>query len=252
MPFCEGCNGLLALVVDVKPSWRLWNEVDEQDDEAREDKLKPDGQEPRGVVVDVQAAPNGTASKDRSGEPEGVAVSGNDTTVCGVRGLDDVDWTRGRDDRNTETEQETPTHELMNTGVGDGSTGDDGAHDDQKGANEHTHPSSPGVDCRSHEGKSADTTNLVHGRDQTSPDTVVLSMKEGQEVCLVRSETTEQRTIKPVHRLTEASEEQAAKESESGWVPEAGRFFDHSLVVGLATSNGLDFGHIFLGQLSVV
>jgi hypothetical protein len=41
VPFGQRCNRLVALVVDVKPTWALRNEPGEEEDKAREEYLRP-------------------------------------------------------------------------------------------------------------------------------------------------------------------------------------------------------------------
>jgi hypothetical protein len=102
-----------------------------------------------------------------------------------MRSLNNVDGARAGDERHTEAEEEASTHELRNAGVADCSSGDDGAHDDQEGSNDHTTFTAPSIHTRPDEGKRDDTTNLVHRRDNTSPGTVVRAVEVLQEIFFI-------------------------------------------------------------------
>lgn len=115
MPICEQSDGLATFVVDVQPSWRFRNDECEDADESREEDLEPGRQLPRGVAGEIETTTNCTTGKDRTGEPEGIAVSGKDTAPRRVCCFDDVDGTGGRYDADSETKQEATAHELVST-----------------------------------------------------------------------------------------------------------------------------------------
>jgi hypothetical protein len=84
-----------------------------------------------------------------------------------VRDLDNVGRTSSGGDRDTETEEETASHELVNAGGLDAGDLDDDADNDDKGANSHTSPTTPGIDTGADTRDSNDRANLVHGGNNT-------------------------------------------------------------------------------------
>lgn len=133
-------------------------------------------------------------------EKEFQSFIGSFLTVSGVRSLHDVNGTSSRDNRDAKTEQEATALKLVDVGVHGGSTVDNGTDDDNPGADLHANLSSPSVDGRSDEEQSTDTSNLVHGRVDSSPFTVVGAAEEVEEL-LVGSQTTEDGSIKTVLRV---------------------------------------------------
>jgi hypothetical protein len=133
--------------------------------------------------------------------------------------LDDIDGSSRRSNRDTEPQQKPTAHELPLVMIGNGGSGDDSTDDDQNRAQKHAHSPSPGINGRANEGKSTDTADLVHGRDQTSPDTVVLTIEKLEEY-LVGSQASEKRTVKTIHRLTEETEKSTEEKEDGGLVEE--------------------------------
>lgn len=72
--------GLLALVVDVQPTWRLGNEPREKDDQAGEEHLQVHRNGPANVAFESDSTADGAGCQDGASEPEGVAVRSDDAT----------------------------------------------------------------------------------------------------------------------------------------------------------------------------
>ena len=97
----------------------------------------------------------------------------NDTTVGRVIELDDVHGSSGGSNGDTETEEESASHELSD---GIGSALDNGADDNNGGTRTHSQATTETINNGADEGKSDNTTDLVHGGDNTSPDTIILDV----------------------------------------------------------------------------
>lgn len=82
----------------------------------------------------------------------------------------------------TPTEQESAAHELSDFSIIEGCSGNDRADGDNKRADAHAPLAAPSIDSRTDERKCNDTTNLIHGRDNASPDTCIGSMEERFEL----------------------------------------------------------------------
>ena len=67
-------------------------------------------------------------------------------------------------------------------------------------ANEHAPSASPCINERSDEGKGRDRSDLVKEGDDPSPNALVFAIEELEEG-VIRRQTTEQRTVEPVHSL---------------------------------------------------
>lgn len=159
--------------------------------------------------------------------------------------LDDIDGTSSRDDRDTETEEETTTLELANVAANRSRTVDDRTNDDDPSANLHANFPSPGVDGRANEEEGAHPTDLVHGGVNGRPFAILRTVEESEEG-LVRRETTEDGPVETVHRLSEASEQEASEEAKGGRVEQPRAFLDESLIEGLRAANDLDLGDVGL------
>lgn len=68
----EDTAALLTLAVDVQPTRRLGQKPHENDDDAGEEDLKPDGNDPGVGSLVVKGTAYSTGSEDGTGEPEGV------------------------------------------------------------------------------------------------------------------------------------------------------------------------------------
>lgn len=153
--------------------------------------------------------------------------------------LDDVHGSSGGGDGDTETEQESTSHELTSA---IGSCLDAGTDDNDGCTDEHADSATPGVEGGTDEGKSHNTTNLVHGRDNTSPNTVVLGAITLLERRVLK-QVVDQGTVITVHGGTEETDEREGVDHQLGFGPGIRRFLDHGLVECLATPDdlGLDF-----------
>lgn len=203
----EHVQRLLLLIVDVEPAGRLGQEEGEQDDEPGEEALEPGDEAPRVIAAGVEGAAGRARRDDGAAEPEGVVHGAHDAAEGRVVDLDDVHGARGRRDRDAEAEQEAAAHEGV--GVG-GHALDDGTDDDEAGADHHADAAAEcvdgGTDCHRillvtisvkvecqpeppdvtmscsspnrvlTKWQSNDTTDLVHGRDDASPDTGILGV----------------------------------------------------------------------------
>lgn len=72
--------GLLALVVDVQPTWRLGNEPREKDDQAGEEHLQVHRNGPAYVAFESDSTSDGAGGQDGASEPEGIAVRSDNAT----------------------------------------------------------------------------------------------------------------------------------------------------------------------------
>lgn len=98
----------------------------------------------------------------------------------------------------TPTENESTTHELTNACIFEGGSRNDCTEQDDHRADEHTPATTPRINSGTNERKSNDTTDLVHGRHDTSPDSSVGAMEEGLEL-RVDKQTIKQTSIVAVH-----------------------------------------------------
>lgn len=250
MEFGQDGSRLLALVVNIEPARGLGDEPAEEDDQAREEHLKVDRDGPADVSLESDRTADGARGQDGAGEPESVAVGSEDTTVGRVRGLNNVDGTSSRDDGDAETKQETTTLELTDVAVEGGGTVDDGANDDEPSTDLHANLPAPSIDSRTNEEQSSDTANLVHGRVDSSPRTVLGAVKEVKEL-LVGCQATEDGAVEAVHGLSKASEKDTADELPRSGVPERRSLLDEGFVVCLRALDNLDLCNIGLSDLLV-
>jgi hypothetical protein len=200
---------------------------------------------PRDVSLEVESSSHGTTGQNRTGKPEGVAVSSDHATECGVAGLHDVDRPGSRGDGNAKAKQKATAHELVNAGVVDRGASDDGTHDDEEASNEHADSPSPRIDTGADKGESCDTADLVHGGDKASPNTVVGAMEESEEG-LVGSETAKQRTVEAIHGLAEEAQKGAKKEEERSGIHDAWPLRNEGFIVGSAALDDFDLCHLGL------
>ncbi len=215
MPVRERLDCFLSLASGVKPSRALREEEGEDDDETREDHLQPDGDQPGVVVFDVQSTTDCTRGKDGTDKPGGIAKAGDDTAIPGMSSLDNPDRTGSGGDRDTKPEQKSTAHHLAFRGVGRSGTLNDGADNNTNTASDHADSSTEGVNSRTNERKGTDTANLIHGGDQTSPNSLVLAMKMRKEVLLIGQQTTKQHGVETVHCLAKEADEEREEEQHS-------------------------------------
>jgi hypothetical protein len=147
------------------------------------------------------------------------------TSESRVVGFNDIHGTGRGSDRHTKAEEETSAHELSG-GVGaglDGSSNNDGGS-----TNEHAPATAKAINARTNEGESDNTTDLIHGSDDTSPDTVVLDtipFLEGG----VLEQIVDKRAVISVHGTAEESNEREGIEPELSPSPSIGRLLEHGL-----------------------
>jgi hypothetical protein len=96
------------------------------------------------------------------------------------------------------TEYESATHELSDTCILEGGSRDDCTQQDDDRADEHTPFATPCIDSGTDKWQCNDTTNLVHGRHNTSPDPGVGAMEERLEL-RVDEQAVEQTSVVAVH-----------------------------------------------------
>lgn len=205
--FGEDSASAVWLAVDVKPSWGLWEEPGTENDEHWEHHLETDWDGPRGSGSWVgETTTSGARGNQSTDWPEDVVQASDDSSIRWVRDLDDVTWTGGTENTDTETEEETTAHELSNGVIASWDTCDlnDNTEDNDGGGPEHGSTSSPCVDGWTDERNGDDRTDLVHGGHDTSPCTGVGDSEEGLEV-LVGEKSTEERTIVTVGGRTAKS-----------------------------------------------
>lgn len=231
---------LLLTTVNAEPARRLGKEEDGKENAAREESLEGSGDNPLvGVGIGkVERTTGDTGSENGTSEPEAVVETSQGTTVERVSNFNDVGGTSRGSDRDTETEEEATAQELGKRVVGDSGGLDDCSQSDNGAANEHTDPTAPGIDTRTNEGKSDDTTNLVHGGDVGSLDTEDIGVK----VVLVgrhSEEGTLEGTIVTVHGGAEESNQAAEVEGEGSTAPWLRSFLSQSCGESLTSLNNL-------------
>lgn len=95
--------------------------------------------------------------------------------------LNDIDGACCRHNGNAKTQQVATSLELGVAAVGHCEAVDDCAKDDKHSSHHHAHSTTEAIDDGTSEGKSSDSTNLVHGGCQCRPHTVGGSMEEVEE-----------------------------------------------------------------------
>tara|TARA_R110002003_G_scaffold1035_5_gene22091 strand:- start:5864 stop:6400 length:537 start_codon:yes stop_codon:yes gene_type:complete len=132
--------------------------------------LHPHGDDPAAVACSVGSAASDTSGQNTAYEPESIVQTSDDTTMSGMGCLDDVKRAGGGHDGYSETEQETATHELSYRVVTWACSGlDDDTGAANGASNHHSVATSESVASGSDEWESDDTSNLVHGCDDTRP-----------------------------------------------------------------------------------
>jgi hypothetical protein len=241
--------GKLLLSVGVQPSRRLGEKHGAEANDTREHELKTNGDHPGFVSsLIVPATTNSTASNEGTDGPHDVVETSDDTTVSGVRDFDDVGRTGSGGDGDTETEEEATSHELSDAGVCVAGELNDDTDDDNPSSDCHTGTATPSIDTGSNKRNSDDGTDLIHGGDDTSFDTLVVDTKEFLEV-LGREESSEKRTIVTVGSRAAEGDHAGEDEDRSG---DLGRgLLDHSLLEGFISNGRLDNDDFMLGVLLV-
>jgi hypothetical protein len=147
-------------------------------------------------------------------------------------------------DGNSETEEETTPEESAGVLCG---TLDDGTNNDGQGTNKHANASAPSVDGGAHERESNDTTDLVHGSEDTSLDTVIFDLVTVAEVGVLEKVVDEGAVI-TIHRRAEHANNRAGIDKQHALAEGRGRLQEQRLVENLITGDDL-LSEIFLLQL---
>lgn len=236
---------LFITAVDTQPTWRLWEEEDEEDDNSGEESLEDGWDHPlAGVgISELDRTTSDTTGKDGTGEPEAVVETSQGTTVEWVGDFDDVGRTGRGSNGDTEAKEETTSEVLTKVLVDLGGGLNNGTEDDDRATDEHTHLTAPGIDSWTDEWKSRDTTNLVHGGDVSSLNTDVV----GVEIVLVSrhdQKRTHKGTVVTVHGRAKESEETAGVELDGGCGPWLWWFLSQSCGQILTASDELNLSDL--------
>ena len=121
-----------------------------------------------------------------------------------MRNLNDEHGASGGGDRNTESQKEAPTHELVDVSVPRRRRAD-GTGNDESTADKHTHPSAEFIVDGANERKSSKVTDLVQRSDDTSPGSAVGSAEFLQE-SLITQQGIVKRAIIAVHSRAEEAD----------------------------------------------
>lgn len=168
------------------------------------------------------------------------SLTSNTSTVGRVVNLNNVHGACRRRNGDTETKQESASHELA---LGVGHTLDNGTNDDEDGTQEHAHATAESVNGRADKGKRDDTTNLVHGRDNAGPDAIVAAL----DVLLlepgVLQQVVDERTIIAVHGTAEKCNDGEGVDEQLSRGPGPWRLLHHGLLKGRVSGHdlGLEF-----------
>jgi len=165
--------------------------------------------------------------------------------------LDDVHRTGSGGNGDTEAEQETTAHELAGRVFALGDTLDDGTEDDSQGADEHADTATPGINSGADEGESDDTANLVHGRDDTCPDTGRLGAVLFLEPRILE-QVVDERAIIPVHGGTEETDEGASVDDDLSLAPGPRGLLEHGLIEGLIAGDDLSLDILLLVHVVIM
>lgn len=247
VPFGQEIARLLAFAMGKEPPRGLGEEHGEGHNNSGEEKLKPERDQPRVVALDLKASASGTGSQDGSDQPSGVAKTGDDATLHGMSSLDDPDGTRTSGNGDTEADEETTTDDLTFRSIGHSSRLNDCSDDDEGRADQHADTASKAINGGSHERKSCHTSDLMHGRNETGPDALVLAIEMGEEVFLVVEQTAQQHAIVSVHGLAEKADQESKPQKDSSRVSPGHGFLENGGIVGFATVDFLDLDDLFQG-----
>lgn len=167
------------------------------------------------------------------GESRQEKLTADTATVCRVVNLNHVHGTSCSSERDTESKQESSAHELALLVA---NALDNGADNDENGARQHTNSTTEAINGGADKRKGGNTTDLVHGGDDTSPDAVVFDMV----LCLepgVLQEIVDERTIVTVHGTAEEGNKGEEVDEELSLGVSIGRLLDHGLGKGLIASD---------------
>lgn len=244
VPGCQCLNSFLGLAIGVQPSRGFWDEERANDDQSWEDQLEPDRDEPGAIALDVETTASGTRSQDGANQPGGVAKTCGNSSIPGVSSLDDPDGTGSGSDIHAKPEKEAAAHHLAFRSIRQCRSLDDGASDDDCASNDHSDSAAESVNGWANERESASTTDLVHGGDKTSPDTLVLAVEVRQKIFLVGQQTAEQHGVEAVHSLAEKPNAKGKEEQHDSRMGQRNGLLEHGLIEGFAALDFLDFDHL--------
>lgn len=169
-----------------------------------------------------------------------ISIQGGITSaVSRVGDLNDVHRSSSHDDRDTETKDETTGLELTDAGGVVCGGIDDGTDDNGDGANEHATLAAELVNTGTNEGQGNDRADLVHGSDDSCPDTVLTTAEKFLEV-IAGKQSVQQRTVVAVHGGAAEADQAAEVEDDAVFVEGLRRLLEHSLVEGLIALDFLD------------
>ena len=177
--------------------------------------------------------------------PEDVVETNNDTTVGWVRSLNSVTWTSGGDDVDTETHEETTSHELTSLSSVDDSSLNDNTNADDQSTDEHTDSATEGVDSWTDEWDRGDGTDLGHGSDNASTNTDRANRHEVLEVSVVE-QVTEEGGIETVGGGAAESDDGEGIQHEGCRCEWLWWFLQHCLSIVVVTNNKLGLDDVML------
>lgn len=257
----------LVMATGVQPSRRFRKSPSTGKDETWEEELKPDWEDPTLVSWKIFGTTGGTrcedgAHKPKSSQnnitsaerklhnsPESVVDGGNNTTSGRVSSLNNEHGSSGSQDGDTESEQETTTHELANGIVlwlcgrlNNDTQNGDGA------ADAHADFASPGIRARSDEWQGNDASDLIHGCDNAGPSTSRFDMVVLLER-FVGEERVEHAAVESIASRAEEADEGAEEEYNGVGIEVVNRLLDLSLCERLRACDHLDFNNSLLVDL---
>ena len=156
--------------------------------------------------------------------------------------LDDIHRATGSGDGDAETQQEAATHKLTGA-VAEGLN--DSADNDEEGSREHAYATTKTINDGAHEGQSDNAANLVHGRDNPGPDTIILDTISFPESRILQ-EIIDKRTIVTVHCAAEEADSGEGVDENLSRGPGVGRLLNHRLIEGFIASNNLGVDNLGL------
>ena len=163
------------------------------------------------------------------------SLTANYTAIGRVVDFNDIHGTGRSRYSDTKAEKESATHELGSFMRG---SLDDCAYDDNQSTASHAHSSAKAVNDGTDKRQGNDTANLVHGRDNASPEAVVLDVICGAE-CSVLQQVVDERSIIAVHGRAEEADDGEDVNHDHGASPFLRWLLDESLVKGFIAVDDL-------------
>lgn len=153
-------------------------------------------------------------------------LTAKDTTVGRVVDLNNVHGTSRGGKRHAKPEEESAAHKLARRV---GCALDDSAHNNDEGTTAHANASAEAIKHGANKGECDNATDLVHGGDNTSPDTirldVVLFLEPG-----VLQQVVDERAVVAVHGGAEEADDGEDVDQDLAAGPSLGRLLKHRLV----------------------